>query len=88
MLDDGILWMDYDGKITAVNYQSKYEKKLAKKLTSKVKGDLSSDLRHNFKGEVYKFKTKNYFIRIDELKNGMYRYACWKKRTQNRPSRI
>ena len=79
MLDDGILWMDYDGKITAVNYQSKYEKKLAKKLTSKVKGDLSSDLRHNFKGEVYKFKTKNYFIRIDELKNGMYRYACWKK---------
>ena len=39
MLDDGILWMDYDGKITAVNYQSKYEKKLAKKLTSKVKGD-------------------------------------------------
>jgi len=61
MLDDGILWMDYDGKITAVNYQSKYEKKLAKKLTSKVKGDLSSDLRHNFKGEVYKFKTKNYF---------------------------
>ena len=26
MLDDGILWMDYDGKITAVNYQSKYEK--------------------------------------------------------------
>lgn len=37
MLDDGILWMDYDGKITAVNYQSKYEKKLAKKLTSKVK---------------------------------------------------
>lgn len=84
-------WHTLDGlrrKITAVNYQSKYEKKLAKKLTSKVKGDLSSDLRHNFKGEVYKFKTKNYFIRIDELKNGMYRYACWKKRTQNRPSRI
>ena len=63
MLDDGILWMDYDGKITAVNYQSKYEKKLAKKLTSKVKGDLSSDLRHNFKGEVYKFKNKKLFYK-------------------------
>lgn len=37
------------------------------------------DLWYNFKGEVYKFKIKNYFIRIDELKNGMYWYVCWKK---------
>lgn len=79
MLDDGILWMDYDGKIKAVNYQSEYEKSLQKELTSKEKSGLYRDLRRDFKGDVYKFKTKNYFIRIDELKNGTYRYACWKK---------
>lgn len=27
---------------------------------------------------VYKFKTKNYLIRIDEQANNKYRYASWK----------
>ena len=79
MLDNGILWIDTDGKILAVNHQSEYEKILVQKLTSEERGGLYPGLQQNFKKAVYKFKTKNYSIRIDELNSGAYRYACWKK---------
>src|SRR5690606_29206138 len=32
----------------------------------------------SFKEPIYKIKTKNYLIRIDELNNSEYRYASWK----------
>lgn len=79
MLDNGILWINTDGKIIAVNHQSEYEKILVQKLTSEERGGLYPALQQNFKKTVYKFKTENYFIRIDELNSGTYRYACWKK---------
>lgn len=78
MLDDGIFWIDSDGeKITAVNYQSDFEKKLREDLIAKEKEILHLSLK-NFENPVYKIKTKNYLIRIDELANHKYRYASWK----------
>lgn len=77
MLSNGIIWIDTDGKITAVNYQSDFEKKLEKNLIIQQKKSLHISLK-NFTKPIYQIKTKNYLIRIDKLKNGNYRYASWK----------
>lgn len=78
MLDNGIVWIEsYDGKITAINYQSASEKKLKKDLIAKEKENLHISLK-TFKSPTYKIKTKNYLIRIDKLSDYKYRYASWK----------
>ncbi|MCI3936154.1 hypothetical protein MQX03_03020 [Chryseobacterium aahli] len=77
MLHRGTMWIDTDGKITALNHQSETEKKQRFKLISEQKEMLHSSLK-SFKNPQDKFKTKHYLIRIDELENGKYRYASWK----------
>ena len=78
MLDNGIVWIEsYDGKISAINYQSAFEKKLKKDLIAKEKENLHISLK-TFKNPTYKIKTKNYLIRIDKLSDYKYRYASWK----------
>lgn len=79
MLDNGTLWIDsYEGKIAAVNYESPFEKNLRNKLIEKERESVHSSLK-KFKLPVYKLKTEHYLIRIDELSDGKYRYASWKK---------
>ena len=78
MLENGIVWIDsYEGKITAVNYQSELEKKLKKDLIAKERESLHISLKE-FERLTYKIKSKNYLIRIDKLSNEKYRYASWK----------
>lgn len=77
MLDRGDLWIETDGTITALNYQSDFEAKQKKDLIAKHKTKLHASLK-SFLVPVYKFKTKNYLIRIDEQANNKYRYASWK----------
>lgn len=87
MLDNGILWMgNSDGVITAVNYQSDFEKKLRQDLIEKDKQSVHVSLQ-SFKEPIYKIKTNNYLIRIDELNNSEYRYASWKigKKESSKP---
>ncbi len=77
MFDNGDLWMDTDGVITSINYQSGFEKNLMTSLIAKEKGDLHTSLK-TFKNPIFKIKTKIYLIRIDELSDYNYRYAAWK----------
>ena len=90
MLDNGDIWIDSDeGKIIAVNHQSDFEKKLRKELINKEKENVHSSLK-TFESPTYKIKTKNYLIRIDELKNNKYRYASWEisKKESSKPDLI
>ena len=78
MLDDGIIWMvNSDGIISTVNYQSEYEKKWINELIASEKSTIHPSLSI-YKTPIYKFKTKNYLIRIDEVNDNVYRYASWK----------
>lgn len=77
MLNNGNLWVESDGRITAVNYQSDFELTQKKNLILNDKSKLHSSLK-TFKTPTYKIQTKSYLIRIDELANGKYRYASWK----------
>ncbi len=81
MLDDGIIWIDYDGKIIAFNYQSPREKQLLAQAIMDDKKQLPKSMQ-DFEKPGYLILTKNYKIRIDEKKPGIYRYAAWKIKNQ------
>lgn len=76
-LGNGTIWVDDDGNIIAVNYQSAKEKILLAAAIKADKSQLPASLQ-NFKNPVYLIFTKNYKIRIDETADGVYRYAAWK----------
>lgn len=77
MFSDGDVWINENGKIIAVNYQSPFETNQKNNIIINEKKNLYPSLR-NFRIPVYKFHTKNYLIRIDQLDNGSHRYASWK----------
>lgn len=81
MLDNGTLWIDDNGKIMSVNYQSPKEKQLLANAIQADKNRLPKSLQ-NFEKPRYLLFTKNYKIRIDEKSEGIYRYAAWKIKNQ------
>ena len=81
MLDDGALWINDDGMITAVNTQSTKEKQMLKEAIQSDKNQLPKSLQ-NFIRPTYLIFTKSFKIRIDEIKDNKFRYAAWKIKDQ------
>ena len=78
MLHDGIVWLDYDGKVIGINYRTLAEKEVLKKWIEYERSLLHSSLKEYLK-PMYTLITKRFIVRIDLLENGTYRYASWKK---------
>ncbi|WP_394772974.1 hypothetical protein [Flavobacterium sp.] len=76
MLNQGDIWIDTDGRLVAINYQSQFEMNLIDKLIAEEKGKLNPVLA-NFKEPVTILETSKFKIRIDDLGNDNYRYASW-----------
>ena len=76
MLLDGQVWLDLEGKLLAVNYQSKYEKNEIEELIEAEKRLLHESIK-DFRRPVCQLETSSYKIRIDELGEGKFRYASW-----------
>ncbi|GAB4181104.1 MAG: hypothetical protein Kow00108_17710 [Calditrichia bacterium] len=76
MLKDGDIWLDYDGRLLAVNYQSTFEHNKRIELIEKEKASIHESVR-DFKEPVLIIETKKFKIRIDKQFNGKYRYASW-----------
>jgi hypothetical protein len=76
MLNQGDIWMDTDGRLMSINYQSQFEKDLKEKLIAGEKGKLNPVLA-KFKEPVSILETSKFRIRIDDLGNDNYRYASW-----------
>jgi hypothetical protein len=89
MLLNGELWLDTDGKLIAVNHQSKPETKEQARLIDAEKNKLHPSIL-NFKQPVLVFETAQYRIRIDDLGNNNYRYASWpiKSKMSDKPALI
>ena len=77
MLLNGELWLDYDGTLITVNYQSAVEAKKMNELIQLEKSQLYAALKE-FKLPVHILETTKYRIRIDDMGNYTYRYASWK----------
>ncbi|MFU1552152.1 hypothetical protein ACM3N8_00095 [Aeromonas sp. A04] len=78
MLGSGEMWLDFDGKVIAINHQTAQAAKLKAELVTKQKSDLYPGLRE-YKSPELMWQTEKFTIRIDELGDGHYRYASWAK---------
>lgn len=89
MLFNGILWLDEDGQLTSINYESEAEKRQRTTLIKKEKQNLYKSLK-TFRLPVAQIKTDSLKIRIDDLGNNNYRYASWpiKSNMSKKPSLV
>lgn len=78
MLFSGDVWLDYEGTLLGVNYQSAFEIQEKERLIALDKSRLYKSLQ-NFKSPVCVLQTDKHTIRIDQMADGTYRYASWKK---------
>lgn len=78
MLGSGQLWLDYDGKIVGINYQTPLEAKLKASLIARQTAGLYPGLREYEHPEL-RWQTEKFTIRIDDMGNNRYRYASWAK---------
>lgn len=78
MFKHGDIWMDYGGKIIAVNYKTKLDNKLRVKLLKKLNENIHPSLR-GFEKQLLIIETSKFRIRIDDIGNNNIRYASWLK---------
>jgi hypothetical protein len=78
MLLNGTLWLDDDGNLIAVNYESSSEKKQRLKIIENERLKLHPSLQ-NFDNPMPGFETKTYSIRVDQMSGYKYRIAIWPK---------
>ena len=76
MLLNGEIWVDTDGKIIGINYQTNKENKLKKELIIADKNAIHSSI-NTYERPVYILETPKFRIRIDDLGEFNYRYASW-----------
>jgi hypothetical protein len=76
MLNQGEVWIDSDGKIIAVNYQSKAENRIKEKKMQSERTTLHVSIA-KYKEPICIVETSKFRIRIDDLGNNNYRYASW-----------
>jgi len=76
MLSNGIIWLDYDGKLRSINNQTTAELKLRNNLVKADKDRLNPALK-SFIRPILILETSKFLIRIDDLGSGNYRYASW-----------
>jgi hypothetical protein len=81
MLHNGIVWLDYNGKLLTTNYSSKKEKDIEQKRIESKRNLLHSDLK-GFEKPVHTVETNKFIVRIDLLENQKYRYASRSKESK------
>lgn len=78
MLGSGVVWLDFDGKIIAINYQTLVEAKLKAEFIAKQQRALHPSVSE-FVGPALSWETAKFTIRVDDMGNSQYRYAAWAK---------
>lgn len=78
MLGSGVVWLDFDGKIIAINYQTAVEAKLKAEFIAKQQTVLHPSVSE-FVSPALSWETAKFTIRVDDMGNSQYRYAAWAK---------
>lgn len=88
-LRNGEIWLDEDGKLIAINYQSRMEHLQMERLIALEKLTLHP-LLQKFEKPVLILETSQYRVRIDDMGQGHFRYASWKlnKKMTDKPDLI
>ena len=88
MLNRGELWLHYDGRLHAINYESKFEKQKRITLYEKDRNRLHPSVQ-KFEDPIFEWKTKSYIIRVDDTDLGV-RYTSWSinKKVSDKPDLV
>lgn len=78
MLNNGLVWLDYDGKIIGINYQTPAEAQLKAELIAQQQAGLHQSVSEFVSPEL-SWQTAKFTIRVDNMGNDQYRYAAWAK---------
>lgn len=73
----GDLWINEEGKIIAINYESVAEQQRYNDILHKVKKTIHPSLS-NFNSNILVWRSGKLTVRVDEV-NGNFRYAAWSK---------
>ncbi len=73
----GEVWIDYNGRLMTVNYQSEIETRMRDSLIKAERNQLHESIR-NYVKPIHILETSKYRIRIDDMGNWNYRYCSWK----------
>ena len=76
MFDDGLLWLDVDGKLRSLNYQSIEEAELQNQLLAEDRARIHALIK-DYQSLVLDWQTQEHRIRIDEIASDQYRLAIW-----------
>ena len=89
MFDGGKLWLDFEGKIISINYQSTNEQALQQRLIDAQQQSLHSSISY-YQQPILEWKTAKFHIRIDDLGDANFRYASWgiDKKTSEKPDLV
>lgn len=77
MLLDGVLWINYDGQIEALNYMSKVESRRKQAMIDSERSEIHPSLK-KYLEPVLHMVTVDYQIRIDKMTDSTFRFASWK----------
>jgi hypothetical protein len=75
-LNRGQVWLDDNGKLIGINYQTKIEAAKRAALIEADKSHIFPSLR-DYKQPVLAFQTDKYQVRIDDMGNSNFRYTSW-----------
>ncbi len=78
MLADGDVWLNENGNLIAVNYQSQQEKKYRETLIQNDKQNIHTSIK-DYKSPEFTGYTNEYLVRIDQMIDNTFRYSSWKK---------
>jgi len=86
MFQNGSLWLDEEGRITTINYETEKGKRKRAQLIEADNSNLHSSLR-DVAEPVLEWETTKFRIRIDRLSDDKFRYSAWPvhKKTTEQP---
>ena len=85
MFDNGMVWLNYDGLIKAVIYQSEKEKQIQKELIEKERATLHISVQE-FMEPYHHVYIDNDIVRVDKMLDDSFRLVIWKdKDTAQQP---
>lgn len=89
MFQNGLVWLDGDGRLTAVNYETQQGKRKRAQLIAADQQRLHPSVR-DFTAPVLEWETATYRIRIDRIAGDRFRYAVWpvRRSTADKPDLI
>ena len=89
MLLNGNVWLDHDGNIISVHYETELTKRKKELLINKQREGLHPSVKE-FIRPILEWKTKSYIIRIDVMDDWEYRYSSWSidKKLSDKPDLV